>query len=176
MYRLNILLKEGRQLFHTRDLALLWGLENTNTLYTTIKRYVKKGILIPIYKGFYSTVPLNNIDPLLLGTKALALYSYLSCEYVLIQSGIIFQQSNYITLISSVRKKFKIGENEYYVRRVKDEFLYHDTGIYEENGVKKAIPERAAADMLYFNPHYHLDNRKGLNWQKINSIWKEVYK
>ena len=34
--KLNILLKHPQNLFHTKDLALLWGIKNTNTLYTTI--------------------------------------------------------------------------------------------------------------------------------------------
>ncbi|OGG03116.1 hypothetical protein A2W14_04580 [Candidatus Gottesmanbacteria bacterium RBG_16_37_8] len=174
MYRIDILLKENRQLFHTRDLALLWGIENDNTLYTVIKRYVKKGILIPIYKGFYSTVSLENIDPLNLGITALSSFAYVSCEYVLSLKGIIFQSITYITLISDVSKKFKIGKHEYLVRKLKDIHLFNGAGIYEENGVKKATAERAYADLLYYNPNYHIDNRKGLDFKKVNQIRKEV--
>ena len=174
MYRIDQLLKEERHLFHTRDLAIIWGIANDNTLYTTIKRYVKKGVLIPIHKGFYSTMSLEKIDPLELGATALNFYSYISCEYILALHGIIFQQLNYITLTSSVSKKFKAGKQEYLVRKLSDIYLFNDTGIFEENGVKKATPERAAADMLHFNPDFHFDNKKGLDPAKLGKVRKEV--
>ena len=56
MYKINKLLQAPTKLFHTQDLALLWGISNRNTLYTQIKRYVQKSILHPIHKGFYATV------------------------------------------------------------------------------------------------------------------------
>ena len=168
------MLKENRQLFHTRDLALLWGIENDNTLYTVIARYVKKGILIPIFKGFYATVPLENIDPINVGITALSSFAYVSCEYILSLEGIIFQSVPFITLISDVSKKFKIGKYEYLVRKLRDSHLFNASGIYEEDGLKKASAERAYADMLYYNPYYHLDNRKGLDLKKADKIRKEV--
>lgn len=174
MYRIDVLLKEDRQLFHTRDLALLWGIGNENTLYTVIKRYVKKGILIPIYKGFYSTVEPEKIDPLILGLTALSSYAYVSGEYILAYHGIIFQSLNSITLVSDASRKFKIANHEYLVRKLKDIYLFNTAGIYEENGINKATPERAYADMLYYNSRYHIDNRKGLNFKKVTQIRKEV--
>jgi len=44
MYRINELIKLDRKIFHSNDLAIAWGISNKNTLYTTIKRYVQKGI------------------------------------------------------------------------------------------------------------------------------------
>ena len=40
MYKIDVLLKQDQKVFHTQDLALLWGIINKNTLYTTIKRYL----------------------------------------------------------------------------------------------------------------------------------------
>lgn len=34
--------------------------------------------------------------------------------------------------------------------------------------------ERAVADMMYFNPHYHFDNRKIINWKKVKEIQKAI--
>ena len=89
MYRIDTLLKLKEKLFHTNDLALLWGITNKNTLYTTIKRYLQKGILIPVHKGFYSTVPIDQLDPFKLAIGYLHRFTYISCETVLIQEGII---------------------------------------------------------------------------------------
>lgn len=171
---MDALIKQERKLFHTRDLALIWGIENSNTLYTLIKRYLKKGVLIPIHKGFYSTLPLEKINPIVLGISFLHQFAYLSCESILGQEGVIFQQSPYITLVSSVSKKFAVGNHQFWVRKMKDEFLYHPAGLKQENDCQKATLERAVADLLYFNPNYHFDNSKVVDWKKVKLIQKEV--
>lgn len=174
MYKIDILLKQKQKLFHTNDLALLWDLKNLNTLYTTIKRYVQKGILFRIHKGFYSVVPPAEIDPLRLGVGFLHTFAYLSCESVLASAGVIFQEGRYFTLVSSVSRKFRVGENHFLVRKMKNEFLYQPAGISERDEIKIATLERAVADMLYFQPAYHFDNRSFINWAKVRKIQKEV--
>ncbi|MEK7495662.1 MAG: type IV toxin-antitoxin system AbiEi family antitoxin domain-containing protein [Patescibacteria group bacterium] len=174
MYRIDSLLKLKEKLFHTGDLALLWGITNKNTLYTTIKRYVQKGILIPIHKGFYSTIPIDQIDPFKLAIGYLHRFTYVSCETVLIREGIIFQKENYLTLVSSVSKKFIIADHSYFVRQLKDNYLYYDRGIDNVNGVMTANVERAVADLLYFNPKYYFDNKKKINWKKVKEMQKDV--
>lgn len=182
MYRINnrdrtklgILLKQEKKIFHTHDLAILWGITNRNTLYTTIKRYVKKGILLPIHKGFYVTVELERLDPVELGIGYLHQYAYLSTESVLVKEGIITQEIGYITLVSSTSRKFQIANYSYLVRQMKENFLYQSIGIVLKNGYQTATRERAVADLLYFNPHYHLDGRQLIDWEKVNFIQKEV--
>lgn len=170
MYKIDKLLKLDEKLFHTADLGLIWGIVNKNTLYTTIKRYIKKGVLIPIHKGFYSTVPLDKINPLKLALGYLHRFAYLSCESVLIKEGVIFQKDNYITLVSSVSGRFSLGDRSFLVRKVKDEFLYNDAGIEEKNGIKVASLERAVADLIYFNRYFYFDNPKKINWKKVQKI------
>ena len=170
MYRIDILLKQNRQLFHTADLALLWKIDNKNTLYTTIKRYVRKGILIPIHKGFYSTVSIDQINPYKIVQGYLQKYCYISCETVLFQHGAIFQKGNYITTVSDISKKITVGNNSFFVRKLKDNYLYNGRGIDNLDGMAVASLERAVADMLYFNPRYYFDNRKIINWKKVREI------
>lgn len=157
MYRIDALLKSDQKLFHTQDLSLIWGIENKNTLYTTIKRYIDKGILIPIKKGFYSTVSLDRIHPWLLGVSYLHRYAYVSCETILFLEGEIFQKGEMITLVSDISLRFEINGNFYLVRKMKDIYLYDTKGIKEKNGILVADRDRAIKDMLYFNPHYHFD-------------------
>lgn len=175
MYRIDKLLKTDQKLFHTGDIAILWGITNKNTLYTTIKRYVEKGVLISLHKGFYSTVSIEQLDPVRLGVGYLHNFAYLSCESILVVKGIIFQQDFKITLISSHSVRFKIGEREYLVRKLLDKFLYNPIGITNENGIYQATTERAIADMLYFAPHYHFDAHDKINWKEVKKIQKEVY-
>jgi len=173
MYRIDTLLKQDQKLFHTQDLALLWKITNKNTLYTTIKRYLKKKILIPIHKGFYSTVPLEKIDPIRLGVGYLHRFSYLSLESVFGRGGLIFQHSEYITLVSDCSVKFAIGGQRYLVRKLSDRYLNNPAGIIETRGVYVANLERAVADMIYFNPQYYFDRNK-INWLKVKKIQKEI--
>lgn len=168
------MLRQDRKLFHTNDLALLWQISNKNTLYTTIKRYVKKGVLIPIHKGFYSTQDLKNIDPVVLGIGYLHQYAYLSTETILFKKGIINQEVFCVTLISNISRKFSIGSHSYKVRQLRDEFLYQTTGVFVKNGYNQASPERAAADLLYFDSNYHFDGEKLIDWDKVRFIQKKV--
>ncbi|WKZ25551.1 MAG: hypothetical protein QY322_04190 [bacterium] len=158
MDKLNILLKSKEKLFHTQDLALLWGIENRNTLYTTIKRYVKKGILIPVVKGLYSTVPINEIDKFELGTSLIHKYCYVSCETVLFLEGVINQVVYPITYVSSISSKIEINGVMYIYRQAKPEILFDLNGIEQKDGYFMATKERATSDMNYFNPKYYMDN------------------
>jgi len=168
------LARMGIFVFHAGDLANLWKIRNRNTLYTTLKRYVKGGLLHRIYKGLYSLKPIEQIDPFLLGVKALHKYAYISAETVLAQAGIIQQIIGQITLVSSQSKRFSINGNHYYSRKLADQFLYNPIGINEGYGVKKATMERAAADLLYFNPYANFDAEKFINWRKIKYIQKQI--
>lgn len=172
--RFSQLAKLGAVVFHAGDLANLWQIKNPNTLHTTLKRYTQDGMLIRIQRGLYSLLPVNKIDSKLLGIKALHQYAYISTETVLAQAGIIFQSIPQITLISSVSKKFSLGDNQYYSRQLADKFLFNDAGIVLQNGIQTAIPERAVADLLYFNPKYHFDAQNLIDWKKVRAIQKQI--
>ena len=182
MYRLNkpksdkksVLLKQSQKLFHTNDLGLLWNITNKNTLYTAIKRYKKDGTLVPIHKGFYSVVPLSQLDPVVLGTAFLHRYTYLSAEFILAREGVIAQTIPTFTLVSNISKKFKLGENHYTVRQMADQYLYNTRGIVKKAHHYEAMSERAVADLLYYNPSYHFDNKDLIDWNKVEKIQKEV--
>jgi hypothetical protein len=174
MYKINELLREQNKLFHTQDLALLWGISNRNTLYTQIKRYVQKKILHPIHKGFYASVAPKKIDPILLGLGYLHEYAYLSTESMLVRHGVIFQHSEFITLLSSRSKKFTIGTNQFLVRQLQPQFLHNSLGVVNKRGYCEATLERAVADLLYFSPRYAFDNPK-INWQEVKKIQRGVY-
>ncbi|MEK7560762.1 MAG: hypothetical protein AAB539_02285 [Patescibacteria group bacterium] len=165
----------GDIVFHTDDLANLWGITNKNTLYTTIKRYVARGLLFRIHKGFYSIKKPTDIDPLLLGVKALHRYAYVSTETVLRAQGIIQQHLPSITLISNEAKHFRVAGYSYYSRKLPDQFLYQPSGIITAaNGVRTATTERAVADLLYFNAHAYFDTEKLIDWKKVRAIQKEA--
>lgn len=164
----------GEVVFHTKELANLWQIKDPNTLYTAIKRYVKRGSLFPIYKGFYSIKPIEQLDPLLLGVRALHQFAYISTETILFDAGIIAQRIGAITMVSSKSKKFSIKDNHYRSRKLDNKYLFNPAGIIEKNGVKKASVGRAIADLLYFNPKAHFDADKSIDWRKVKKLQKEI--
>jgi len=174
--KIDILLKQDKKIFHIKDLELLWKITNKSTLHTVILRYSRKKILIPIYRGFYATIPLEKINPIELGASAIHNYTYLSTETVLLQNGIIFQSIDTYTFCSVKSKKIRINGNIYMSRQLKDEYLYNTEGIIDKGNYKIATIERAVADILYFNPKYYFDAKDQINWDKVAGIKKEVYK
>jgi len=174
MYRIIELNRTDRKIYHSNDLAILWNISNKNTLYTTIKRYVQKGVLIPIYKGLYSTVPISELDPLDLGRAIIHRYSYLTTESVLAQVGIISQATYAHTFVSNVSKKVTVENISFRFRKLKDEYLYNPTGIVQRDGNLIATTERAVADMLYYNPKYHFDFSESIDFEKVKQIQKEI--
>ena len=174
MYRIIELNRVDRKVYHSNDLAILWNISNKNTLYTTIKRYVQKGVLIPIFKGLYSTVPVSELDPLELGRAIIHRYTYLTTESVLAQEGIISQATYVYTFVSNISKNETVGNFSYRFRKLKDEYLYNPTGILKKDGNFIATIERAIADMLYYDPKYHFDFSESINFEKVKQIQKEI--
>jgi hypothetical protein len=135
---------------------------------------VQKGVLIPIYKGLYSTVPISELEPLELGRAVIHRYTYLTTESILAQTGIISQAIFAYTFVSSVSKKTTIGSFSFLFRKLKVEYLFNPTGVLSKDGHLVASTERAVADMLYFNPKYHFDFVERIDFEKVKQIQKEI--
>lgn len=169
--RFTEIAKLSEEVFHARDLANLWGITEKNTLYTTLKRYTDQGLLHRIHKGFYSLRSVDDIDPLLLGVKALHRFSYVSTETVLVEAGIIQQALPNVTLVSDLSKRFTVGSYHFLSRKLAKRFLYQADGIVtRKDGVRVASPERAIADLLYFNRHAHFDAGRQIDWKKVKAF------
>jgi predicted transcriptional regulator of viral defense system len=167
--------KLGISVFHVDDLARIWGINNRNTLRTSLKRYVESGLMYRLYRGLYSIKPVSELDPLLLGAQAINDYCYLSTEAILAKQGIIFQQLDNYTFVGGKTKRIKIGDYKYYCRQLKDKFLYNDIGVDKTGKYNIATLERAVADILYFNPKYHFDNPDAINFKEVKRIQAAVY-
>ncbi|MEK7167198.1 MAG: hypothetical protein AAB732_02205 [Patescibacteria group bacterium] len=174
LQRLAEIAKLSKIIFHSKDLANLWQIKNANTLHTTLKRYTKAGILFRIYKGFYSIKPINNLDFLLLGAKALHRFCFVTTETILQKHGVILQSNDQITFVSPISKRFSIGKHNYYSRKLADKYLYNPAGVYFSDGVKIATIDRAIADILYFNPNVYFDAEKFINWKNIKKMQKAI--
>ena len=173
--RMALLMQMNEFVFHAGDLANIWQINDKNTLYTTLKRYTNQGLLFRIHKGLYSTRPIDEIDPYILGIKAIHEYSYVTTETVLAHVGIINQKLNYITIVSSKSKRFRVSTHDFYSRQLNEIYLYQMDGIViNADGIKVATIERAVADLLYFNPKMHFDSHQLIQWDRVESFQKKI--
>ncbi len=170
--RIALLAKKQEVIFHIDDLANLWAMNDRNTLRVTLKRYVDHKLFYRIYRGFYSFSPTAELDPLLLGAKAIHQFCYISTETILWREGYISQAPSIYTFVSMLSKQFRIGPHRFKSRKLHDRYLYQPAGLITQNGVKQATAERAIADMLYFNPRFHFD--RPVPWKKIRKLQKEI--
>lgn len=173
MYRINELIKTGKIIFSIKDIAFIWKIKNKNTLYTTLKRYAKKGLIFRIRKGVYSLKPKKQLSILQIASAMISKFHYLTTETVLQKQGIIFQSSNQLTFVSTSNFKIKFDDYLIRVRKMKADFLFNPIGIKKENDILMADKERAIADILYFNKKYHFDN-KNINWRKVKHYQKLI--
>lgn len=164
------LAKLGETVFHVGDLANLWGIKRRSTLTMTLSRYTRAGLLYRIYKGLYAIKKTAEIDPLLLGVKAMHGPAYVTGETVLFNAGIINQPPQEITLASDVSKRFTIGGIRYRSRKLSDLLLFNDSGIEMKNGVRIASPARAVVDLLHYNPNKHFDAPKHIDRKSVRTI------
>lgn len=171
-HRIATLSSQPEVIFHTSDLATLWNIQNQNTLHTTISRYVRAGILHAIYRGLYSILPPKNIDPIVLGAKALHSYCYLSTESILFGAGFISHAISAHTFVNKASRQFALFGHAFKSRRLDSRFLYNPTGIKKDGSIKVATIERAICDMLYFNPHFHFD--RPIAWGEIKAMQQEI--
>jgi hypothetical protein len=167
-----LLVATGETIFHMNDLATVLGIDNKNTLRITLHRLVRDGILHRIRRGLYSLIPMKRIDPLTLGRACLHRYCYLSTESVLRHQGFILQSTDVVTLVSDVSRRFTIGGQRFVSRRIAARFLQNQSGIFSGGGSFTAVPERAIADMLYFDPWYHFD--RPVDWTAVRALQKEI--
>jgi len=174
--RFALLASHGEILFHAGDVATLWKIQGRNTLYKTLSRYAAQGLIVRIHKGFYSLKSPFDIDPYLLGVKALHRPAYISCESVLFNEGILNQVPAEITVVSSVSKRYGIAGKQFRSRKMREGFLMNDAGIEVKNGVRTATVPRAIADMLYFNPAKYFDaHTSGLvDWKAVTDIARKI--
>lgn len=169
--RISELARLGEVLFHTDDLVNLWKIKERHTLRVLLKRYVDRGILFRVHRGYYALRSIADIDPLLLGLKAVHGYAYVSTETVLAEEGVIAQAIPFITIIGSRTKRFTIDDHAYRVRRLAERFLYNDEGITTDtHGIRRATLSRAVADLLYFNPSAHLDAPQVVDWHRARAL------
>lgn len=158
------LYNDTRSVFKLNDIAMLTGETNFVSLNKKLNYSVHSGKLLNLRKGIYSKL---NYDLEELACR-IFLPSYISLEYVLQKSGVIFQYSSEISSVSYLSRTVTINDKDFTFRKIKNSILMNTSGIIQnKNAVNIATPERAFLDMLYLNSNYTFDNVHVLNKELV---------
>jgi hypothetical protein len=160
-----ILFADSRTVFRLNDIALLL---NSRDVYLSqkINKLVNEGLLLNLRKGIYAKKGYNPEE------LACLLYtpSYISLNYVLARSSVVFQFDSMITNVSYLTREVNVDNKQIEYRKVKKEILFNTTGIVCENNTNIAIAERAFLDTLYLFGDVYFDNLNVLNYTKIKEL------
>ena len=165
--------KKGNQtVFSFSDIAMITGKEANGNLVSAISYSVKKGDLIRLAKGLYALS--DDYSRVELGNKLRA-PSYVSLYTVLQEKGVVFQPYKAIFLVSFRSETRVVRGQKYIYRKIRDEILLNPLGVEMNEVVAKASLERAILDKIYLDGTEHLDNLRGVDWDKMSKLNEQVY-
>ena len=97
--------------------------------------------------------------------------AYVSLEYVLQRSGIVFQYDDTVTCVSYLNRIVEIGDKAYQFRIINPELWIGMDGIEQQDNILIATPERAFLDMIYLSAgNCYFDNLHPLNKIKVKQL------
>lgn len=158
--------QNDRTVFRLKDIAMLTGESNFQSLNKKLNYHVGNGKLLNPRKGIYAK------PGYLVEEMACSIYApaYISLEYVLQRSGILFQYDSQITLVSYLSRNIEIGNQTIQFRRIKESISLNIEGIVSNNNVYIASPERAFLDLLYLETSLYFDNLNPLDEELVKKL------
>ncbi len=163
------LYQSPKTILSNKDLALIWEINDEQSLYAKTAYYVKQGALIRLTRGVFAKN--KDFNPRELATSIYT-PSYISFETVLREAGVIFQHYEAIFVATKWTKTMTVDKSTITFRKLKDPVLFNSAGIVSKDNYSIATPERAFLDMIYLSPNYYFDNLKSINWEKCDELVK----
>jgi hypothetical protein len=159
--------QDKRTVFRLKDIAMLTGETSFTSINKKVNYLVQKGKLLNPRKGVYVKKDYNKEElACILFTPA-----YISLEYVLQRSGVVFQYDSAITSVSYLSRTVAVDNQSYVFRKIKNQLLVNTKGVHQlDNHVNMATPERAFLDILYLSPGFYFDNINPLDADSINKM------
>ncbi len=142
---------------------MLLNEKRDNSLTKKLNYYVQKGLLLNPRKGIYAK---RNYNPEELAGLVFV-PSYISLEYVLQKSGVVFQYDSAITSVSYLSREIEMLGQTFRYRQIKGEILYNLEGIERLDNINIATPERAILDMMYLDSECYFDNLNGVSKKRL---------
>lgn len=158
--------RDQASVYRLKDIAMLVNEPDFTSLNARLNYYVRSGRLLNPRKGIYAKPGFTAEE------IACKLYtpSYLSLQYVLQRSGIIFQYDSAVTSVSYLSRAVDIGGQAFVYRKMKDSVLVNTSGILREKGINIATAERAFLDLCYLDRDFYFDNLHPLNRRMISEL------
>ena len=164
---LTAILRSPKTVFTSKDIALLWNEQSSNSARVRLNYYARKGDLYRIRRGLYAKD--KNYNRIELATRIFT-PSYVSFETVLAKDGVTFQFYRQIFVASYLTREIIIDGQAYCFKQIRKHILTNPNDIKHKDESSIATKERAFLDTLYINTDYYFDNLGGLDWNKIFEI------
>lgn len=147
--------KSKQSVFTTQALGMMFPQYDRTQLLQSLNYHKRRGSIVNPRGGIYAK---ENYDK---EEMACSLFwpSYISLDYVLAKSGVIYQYGTKITCISYLNREVDIDGATYSFHRMKPSLAGCPVGIRMNGNIAIATPERALVDSLYLFPDYrYFDN------------------
>ena len=164
---LEVILSSPRTVFNVQSLRMLTECEDSQKLTKSLHYYVKEGKIHNPRRGIYTKASFDEKE------MACSLFrpAYVSLEYVLQRSGIVFQYDDTVTCVSYLNRIVEIDDKAYQFRIIKPELWIGMDGIEQQDNILIATPERAFLDMIYLGAgNCYFDNLHPLNKIKVKQL------
>lgn len=159
--------KSKQSVFTTQALGTLFPQYDRTQLLQSLNYYKRRGIILNPRGGIYAKEGYAKEE------MACSLFwpSYISLDYVLAKSGVIYQYGTKITCISYLNREVDIDGTTYSFHRMRPSAMGNPAGIRIEGNIAIATPERALVDSLYLFPDYqYFDNIGAIDRDKAMEI------
>ena len=164
---LEVILSSSRTVFNVQSLRMLTECEDSQKLTKSLHYYVKEGKIHNPRRGIYTKASFDEKE------MACSLFrpAYVSLEYVLQRSGIVFQYDDTVTCVSYLNRIVEIDDKAYQFRIINPELWIGMDGIEQQDNILIATPERAFLDMIYLSAgNCYFDNLHPLNKIKVKQL------
>ena len=144
---LEAILSSRRTVFTMQSLSMLSECADSQKLAKSLHYYASEGKIRNLRKGIYTKLEYDEQE------MACSLFrpSYISLEYVLGRSGVLFQWDETVTCVSYLSRQIEVDNRAYQFRKINPELWIGMEGIEQRDNVAIASPEKAFLDMVYLS-------------------------
>lgn len=164
---LEMILSSHRTVFNVQSLRMLTECEDSQKLTKSLHYYVKEGKILNPRRGIYTKTTYDEKE------MACSLFrpAYISLEYVLHRSGIVFQYDDTVTCVSYLNRIVEIDDKAYQFRIINPVLWIGMEGIDQQDNILIATPERAFLDVVYLSAgNCYFDNLHPLKKAMVKQL------
>lgn len=167
MNTLETILNSTRSVFTVQSLMMMTNCNDSERLTKSLHYYTDCGKIRNPRRGIYTKLSYNEQEM----SCCLFRPSYISLEYVLQRTGVVFQWDESVTCVSYLTREIEIDNRRYQFRKINPELWIGAEGIEQQDNIAIATPERAFLDMVYLSSgNCYFDNLRPLSTSAIRQL------